>query len=190
MKFNSKHYTLFYILCLTMLSGCNSSNNNTRLNGGVFCSIHNKNCEQIGQDMGMSLDEYHNWQELQLSEIEAEDRIIEYCNTCGYGLEEPINRSCDYCGKNFDGLGYYINGSEYRLECSEIYRGPSKNKKWEEVNENMSETEIAITELANICRPVDCDPEIGVHNKHDWNLKNPIYCSKKCILEYNNFGND
>lgn len=80
--------TRVFIMFLTLtIFSCNSKseksndtvleNNSEMTNPDPYCTEHDKDCEQLAKDLGMTIDEYHIWSEKVQSEIEMEDEMTD-----------------------------------------------------------------------------------------------------------------
>ena len=73
----------------------------------VVCQIHNKHCLKTAIEMCMSLDEYHKWQDEQLSSIKEEDEMTD-ANGDIIDPNQPTQTvyNCDWCGGEYDNKGF------------------------------------------------------------------------------------
>ncbi len=81
-----RKYILIIFIAFIILS-CNSKSSNSHdkvfntqsetNSQNTFCNIHNKDCEQLAKDLGMTIEEYHIWDKNLQSEIEMEDEMTD-----------------------------------------------------------------------------------------------------------------
>ena len=172
--------TLFLLFVSCNSKVRNSDNNPSISNQNNYCSIDKQNCDSIARKMGITLDEFHKWQNDVQSEIQAEDENIdqngdiinsnsgiEICDSCGIKLFTPRNRNCSWCNNLFDGW------SPGEQDCSMLVECSDKIKK--EAQEQDSDAFIAKAVLGSI----------EIHNGCTWRVNdNEHFCSLKCMNEY------
>ncbi len=67
-----------------------------------ICSIHNKDCKSKAIGLGMSLKEYHQWQNKQIEAIKEEDEST----NSGGDIVDPDSKMCSLC----NGTGKVVTG--------------------------------------------------------------------------------
>lgn len=82
--FNMANKLISIIIITFIVFSCNSKVDSSKdkdldndSNISSDCNIHNKDCEQIAKDLGMTIEEYHIWDKNQQSEIEMEDEMTD-----------------------------------------------------------------------------------------------------------------
>lgn len=140
---------IFSLLTFNFFTYLDSSQDNQEEeSSSVLCLDHNFNCDSMATSMGMSLDEYHEWQAQLEESIQQEDEMTDengdivdpnstICNKCGGtgkiiigcpGLNTGFGhfKACDNgyrrCGNNCrrgnDGW-YYLKNGEICNRCDE-----------------------------------------------------------------------
>ena len=92
-----------FILLLMSLTNCDSSSDTLNdLETSELCGLHNFNCDSMATSMGMSLDEYHEWQAQLEESIQQEDEMTDENGD----IVDPNSTICSEC----NGTGKIIVG--------------------------------------------------------------------------------